>query len=190
MIYPSTRPFCPMASRMMPARPDSTEQYNSLIAAGINPSVAADIKQRSDQWELARLDLIDTAVREGWRRSDQFEERIDELRDERVNLRSELGDDQYDRYLFESGGFNRVRIDSIIDGSAANLAGMQTGDFILSYAGQRVFQLQQLQRATRDGIRGENIQIQLRRAGQFLTVDLPRGPLGVTLAGAREEPFG
>lgn len=171
-------------------QPDGDEQYNSLVAAGIDPSVAAEIKQRSDQWSLQRLELIDQATREGWRRSDQFEERIDELREERPDIRSELGDTDYDQYLYVSGEPNRVQIASIIDGSAAQLAGIETGDLLRTYANERVFSSREVQRATREGARGEMVPVTVERDGQLLNLELPRGPLGVTLNGQRVEPNG
>lgn len=170
--------------------PTSNEQYNGLIAAGIDPSLALDIKQRSDQWALARLELVDTAEREGWRRSDEFAEKMTELRDDRVDLREELGDDAYDSYLYVSGQDNRVVIQNIITGSAAQLSGIEQGDTFISYADQRVFTSRQLQVATRDGIRNELVPVVVQRNGQYLNLQVPRGPLGVTLGAVRVEPAG
>lgn len=169
-------------------QPDGDEQYASLVAAGIDPSVATQIKQRTDQWSLQRLELIDQASREGWRRSDEFQERITELQEERPDVRSELGDADYDQYLYQSGEANRVQVASIIDGSAAQIAGMESGDLLLSYANQRIFNTRELQRATREGSRGEIVAVTVGRAGQFVALELPRGPLGVTLTGLRVEP--
>jgi membrane-associated protease RseP (regulator of RpoE activity) len=168
--------------------PSSEQQYEALVGSGVDQQVAAEIKQRTDQWELSRLDLIDKATREGWRRSDEFGDAMRDLRDQRVDIRAELGDDAYDRYLFSSGDNNRVRIDSIIDGSAAQLAGMESGDLVLSYANTRIFTGQELQRATREGARGEYVSVYVQRSSQYLELSIPRGPLGVQLVGARQEP--
>lgn len=170
--------------------PNSNEQYEGLISAGIDPTLAQNIKQRSDQWELARLELIDTAEREGWRGSDEFGEKMRDLRAQRVDVREELGDDAYDKYLYVSGEDNRVRVDNIISGSAASLAGMESGDIVVSYANLRIFTHRQLQRATRDGSRGESVPVVVLRDGQYININVPRGPLGVTLSGLRQEPFG
>ncbi len=171
-------------------QPDSDEQYESLVSAGIDPAVAAEIKQRSDQWTLQRLELVDQASREGWRRSEEFEERMSALREERPDIRSELGDDDYDRYLFESGESNRVQIGSIIEGSAAQIAGVQVGDIVRSYAGQRIYTMRELQSATREGTRGESVSVFIERGSQQLALDVSRGPLGVTLSGLSVEPGG
>ena len=170
------------------ADPSGDEQYAGLISAGVDPSVADDIKQRTDQWELQRLELVDQASREGWRRSDRFGESISELQEERPDIRSELGDDQYDRYLFASGQFNRVQISNIIDGSAAQNAGLEVGDVVISYASSRVFTTRDLQRATREGLRDEPVQVDFLRGQQAGSVQLPRGPLGVSLSGLISDP--
>jgi len=168
---------------------DGTEDiYQSLIAAGVDPSVASNIKQADDQWTLKRLDLIDQASRNGTRGSDQFREEIRKLREERPDMRSQLGDDEYDRYLFASGQSNRVRISNIIDGSAAQIAGMQVDDIVLSYAGNRVFGMRELQRATREGVKGEPIVVTVDRQGEAYSLSIVRGPLGVSLSGESRNP--
>lgn len=170
--------------------PDGDEQYANLVAAGIDETVAAELKQRTDQWSLQRLELIDQASREGWRRSEQFEDRMSELREARPDVRSELGDADYDNYLYLSGESNRVQIASIIDGSAAQIAGVESGDVMRSYANQRIYSTRELQRATREGSRGETVPMIIERSGQFISMEIPRGPLGVTLSGLRVEPDG
>ncbi len=167
---------------------DAQQQYDSLILAGVDPYLAQEIQQRSDQWSLQRLELIDQATREGWRESEQFDERLQALRDARPDIRAELGDTDYDRYLYASGDSNRVAVSSIINGSAAQQSGLQNGDVVVSYANNRVFGTRELQRATRDGQRGESVQVEVLRNGQVITVDVPRGPLGVTLTGSRVDP--
>jgi len=169
-------------------RQSGTEQYETLVAAGIDPSIAADIRDRNDQWSLERLELIDQASREGWRESDEFGERMSALRDSRPDVREELGDGDYDLFLYESGQNNRVSISSIISGSAADLSGMQSGDLILSYANERIYSSRELQRATRGGTKGESVPVVLGRGGQQFNTDIPRGPLGVTLSGERVQP--
>jgi len=170
------------------AGPDNDVQVTSLVSAGVDPLVAQQIKERSDQWTLKRLELVDQATREGWRRSEQFSERLTALQEERPNVRDELGDGGYDQYLFESGESNRVQISNIINGSAAQIAGMENGDVVLSYANKRVFTLRELQRATSEGTRGEPVQLEVLRFDEQINIELPRGPMGVTLIGKRIEP--
>lgn len=157
------------------------ERVASLIAAGIDEQTALDLQSRRDQQQLARLELFDQAAREGWSESEQLQQHLTELNASRIVLRDELGDDAFDRFLYESGDANRVSIASVISGSAADIAGLGVGDLIVSYNNQRIFRASELQQATREGSRGEYVQILFDRGGQFLSADLPRGPLGVTL---------
>ena len=165
-----------------------SEELDSLIAAGLDPQSAEEIRRRRDAFQLARLDLVDQAAREGWEGSERFDERLAELEAGRPDLRGELGDEFYDRYLFEEGRSNRVGIASVIAGSAASDAGLVSGDIVLSYAGERVFRPGDLQSATRAGSRGEFVQLSVLRDGDVVAVALPRGPLGVTLSGERRPP--
>jgi len=144
------------------------------LAKRLLPLVAEQIIQRNDQWTLQRLELVDQATREGWRRSEQFSERLTALQEERPSIREELGDSNYDQYLFASGESNRVQISSIINGSAAQIAGMENGDVVISYANQRVFTSGELQRATREGSRGEPVQLEVLRFGEQINIELPR----------------
>ena len=105
-----------------------------------------------------------------------------------IPLREELGDAAYDRYLYATGEDNRVRVDGIIPGSVAELAGLQPGDLIETYAGQPLFGYADLRDATAGGERGDLVRVQVRRGGQVLDLNLSRGPLGVQLDTARAEP--
>ncbi len=162
--------------------------YDRLVAVGVDTQTAGSIQSRIDEQELARLELIDQASREGWRDSDEFEQRLEELDEAGVDLRDELGDDDYDRYLFEAGRSNRVGVGSVISGSAADQAGLQAGDEVVAYADDRVFASRELQGATRSGERGELVQVVVRRDGSELVLSVPRGPLGITLRPQRIEP--
>lgn len=163
-------------------------QYEDLLAAGLDEQSARDFQSRTDQYQLSRLELFDQAAREGWDASGELGDRLRALDDSQPDLREELGDSAYDRYLYESGSSNRISIDSVITGSAAELAGLQVGDMITGYAGEPIFQVQDLQQATRAGSRGESVQLVFERDGQILSSDILRGPLGVTLRPTREQP--
>ena len=162
---------------------------DSLRAAGVDDQTIASIAERTDQYELARLELIDRATRDGGRGSEEFHEELEELEESRVDIRDEIGDEAYDEYLINAGRDNRVIIDSVINGSAASIAGIQTGDVIYSYAGSRIFTTRELQRATREGNRGEYIDVEvLRNDGEQQFYSIERGPMGVTLGSVLNTP--
>lgn len=163
-------------------------QRNALVQAGLSEEDAAALVQRQGQRSLERLDLRDLAQREGWLGTDRYREEIARLDAGAVPLREELGDLAYDRYLYATGENNRVRVDSIVPGSVAELAGLQPGDLIQSYAGQALFGYADLRDATAGGERGELVRVQVQRGGEVLELNLSRGPLGVQLDSARAEP--
>jgi hypothetical protein len=178
------------ADPQRPQRPDTPERRTSvLIEAGVTEDLAADIVWREGQYELDRLELRHNAIREGWFRTDRYREEVSRLEEERPDLRAELGDAVYDRYLYAAGEDNRVRVDSVIPGSVAEAAGLQPGDLIETYDGGRVFTFDALRGATAEGERGETVAVEIRRAdGSRVQAWVPRGPLGVRLDLARTDP--
>lgn len=181
----AAQPVIPQAQEnrfRSPNRLSGEERLNNMLAAGIDEQTARDLQNRRDQHQLARLELFDQAAREGWDESDVLSEKLAELDANRINLREEIGDDAYDRLLFESGDPNRVSIASVITGSAAEIAGLEVGDLITNYDNLRVFNVRELQQATRSGTKGEYVQILFDRGGRLLSADIPRGPMGVTLS--------
>ncbi len=176
-----------VAQPRLGATPDG--QRTALVKAGLSEDAAAALVQRQGQRSLDRLELRDIAQREGWLGTDRYREEIARLDEGAIPLREELGDAAYDRYLYATGEDNRVRVDGIIPGSVAELAGLQPGDLIESYAGQPLFSYSDLRDATAGGERGELVRVQVRRAGRSLDINLSRGPLGVQLDTTRAEPL-
>ncbi|MCB1757165.1 MAG: PDZ domain-containing protein [Gammaproteobacteria bacterium] len=160
----------------------------NLIASGVNADTANELVAHWNRYQLEQLELRDTAAREGWLNSEQFRERASALQESRKSLREEIGDDKYDRYLYESGDNNRVAVNSVIAGSAAESIGLRSGDIIIAYAGSRTFSGRELQNATRDGSRSETVTIELLRDGESLELSVPRGPLGIMLDAVRLAP--
>jgi membrane-associated protease RseP (regulator of RpoE activity) len=170
-----------------PATPG--DRRSTLIQAGVAENLAADIVWREAQFELDRLETRDLAMREGWFGTERYREEISRLESDRPNLRAEVGDEAYDRYLYASGEENRVRVVSIIPGSAAEAAGLMPGDVIESYDEGRVFSFSELRSATSEGERGELVPVEVTREdGSRSEAWLPRGPLGVRLDLTRLDP--
>ncbi len=174
----------------LPERPATAEDRRSVLTdAGVAEDQAADILWRDAQNELDRLELRDLAIREGWFQSDRYRQELARLRREKPDLRAEIGDDAFDRYLFGAGEDNRVRISSVIAGSSAETAGLNPGDLIERYDGNRVFGFTELREATTGGDRGELVPVEIRRAdGRRDQIWLPRGPLGVRMDLSRTDP--
>lgn len=161
---------------------------DTLVAAGVDPGQATEILRRQSQLEMRRLELRDQASREAWLDSERFFEELRNLEGDAGDLRQEVGDDAYDRFLYLSGQPNRVVIASVIDQSPAQLAGIEVGDRVLDYADSRIFAWSDLRTATRDGERGEYVRMRVKRQEETLELLVPRGPLGVRLGSAQVDP--
>ena len=161
---------------------------DNLVKAGIDAATAADIVRRKNELELGKLELRDKASRENYLSTRKYMDELNALVETDINLREEIGDDAYDQYLYASGQANRVRIASVMIGSAAEQAGMENGDLIISYGEQRLFSWGQLQKATTEGERNEYVNVTVVRNGTESILWLPRGPLGVRLTSTRVNP--
>lgn len=169
-------------------RRNGSSDLDVLLQAGVSSELATSIQQQQDQRTLARLELLDQASREGWTGTDRLDDELEALDEASPSLRDELGDEAYDRYLFSAGSSNRVGIASVIAGSTADIAGLQVGDIIMRYASERMFTMQELRDATREGVRNEPILLEVERDQQPIALEAVRGPLGVTMTGSRVEP--
>lgn len=160
----------------------------NLVKAGVDEAIATEIVRRKNEIELQKLELRDRAIREGYLGTNRYRSELNTLQQGDLTLRDEIGDDAYDRYLFTTGQNNRVNIASVMQGSAADQAGIKPGDVILNYADSRLFNWNELQKATTLGVRGEYVNVTVMRNGQVLNLWLPRGPLGVRLSSGRLQP--
>ena len=159
-----------------------------LLRGGLDEALADAIVRKQNEIELKRLDLQDRARREGYFGSERYWRELAAIDDQAVDLRKELGDEAYDRFLYNSRMTNRVKITSVMQGSAAEAAGIEPGDIVLRYNGERIFGWQELKNRISQGRRGETVTLDILRNGELFSLSLPRGPLGVRLGAARVEP--
>ncbi len=157
----------------------------NLLSAGFEPAIVEEIQSIRNDTQLQRLDLRDRATREGWLGTDRFREERRELRSG-SRLRETLGDEGFDKFLLAEGRDNRVRIESVIENSAADLAGIGVGDIVMRYADERIFSFRDLQQSTTEGERDQPVNIRISRGGEMLDFVIPRGPMGVTLSGVTD----
>lgn len=158
------------------------QQIEAFRAAGF-PQAEAEYYQRlQEEHALARLYLRDQASREGWLRSERFAEAMAELPGNRAALRQSMDDATYSRYLYATGQPNHIRVTSVIEGSPAETAGLENGDVILRYDGERLYSGRALREASRSGTAGRTVSLEVIRDGNRMQMFMPRGPLGVSIS--------
>jgi S1-C subfamily serine protease len=95
-------------------------------------------------------------------------------------LRSEIGDAQYEQYLQANNRPTAISVGSVLESSPGQRAGLQPGDQIVRYDGNRVFDVSDLNEQTMLGEPGESVVVDITRDGMPVQLVLPRGPIGVT----------
>ncbi|MDX1405842.1 MAG: PDZ domain-containing protein [Woeseiaceae bacterium] len=157
-------------------RANTTEgRIERLIEAGFLPNEASMIVQRESELRMDWIRERYEAERSGepfdfFRSRDYYGQ----------ELRDELGDADYERYLKANNQSTSITVSSVFESSPAQSAGLQPGDEIIRYDGARVFNMSDLTRHTMDGNPGDNIVVDILRNGQPMQVVMPRGPLGVS----------
>ena len=164
--------------------------YNidNLIKGGVDAGIAEDIVRRKNSIELKKLELQDRAKRDDYLGTQRYNDELESINQQDVNLREELGDQRYDEYLFNSKQNNRIKIASVMLGSAAEQVGIQKNDVVLSYDNNRMFNWQELKDATSEGQLGDYVSIDIYRDGAIYSFSVPRGPLGMQLGATRLAP--
>jgi C-terminal processing protease CtpA/Prc len=150
-------------------------RIESLVEAGFLPSQAEMILRREEELQMASIQARFDAERSG--------EPVDWMANRTLTsdtLREELGDTDYERYLEANNRSTRIAVSSVIESSPAQTAGLQPGDEIVRYDGERVFSMTDLTRQTMVGAAGETVIVDVMRNGNIMQVAMPRGPVGIT----------
>jgi hypothetical protein len=161
------------ARRDAEASPEERQRraIERLVAAGFAPDRADWLNRRMQELRMQTLQAQYEARREGRPEPPNL--------DEGAALRTELGDADYERYLTAMGRSTTVAVTGVLASSPAERSGLQAGDEIVAYNGQRVFDVAELNELTLGGATGESVVVDVRRNGQTLQLVLPRGPLGI-----------
>lgn len=171
---------------------DTTELVRSsvqaLIDAGISEEQASFLQGRLDDIELQQLYLRDRATREGWLNKPRYHKERQQYLNAVTALREEVDDDVYDRLLYALGRANRVVILDTLNNSVAAQYGLQSGDRIIEYAGQRIFNSNEISPLATKGSAGMMTLVRVEREGAIQDIYLPRGPLGIRMSAARIAP--
>lgn len=184
--------------------PDRIAQLRERLATEGGPPDVATLRERQRERRLERMvEAGFTRERAEWieRRTEELEYQAMQAQyeaqrtgrpgqagmDVQRTLRAELGDEDYERYLRGTGRPTEVQVMDVLASSAAERAGLQPGDQVLSYAGTRVFDMRELNALSREGNPGETVVMEVRRNGRTEQLVVPRGVLGMS-GGAMRGP--
>jgi membrane-associated protease RseP (regulator of RpoE activity) len=153
-------------------------EQEALAAAGFPPDRAEWIAKRESELRMQALQARYDAARQG----KPFDPATAGTES---TLRTELGDADYERYLQALNRPTTVAVRDVLASSPAEQAGLKPGDQVVSYDGQRVFDMRDLNALTLKGNAGEPVVVDVQREGQSVQLVLPRGPVGILGGGGR-----
>ena len=151
----------------------------TLVEGGFSDEEARHALQLESEASFKAMQLAWEAQRNG-----ESIDVMDAVSNPQSILRAEMGDDAYARYLAAQGQPTAIRITQVLGGSPANDAGLRAGDELISYNGERVFNVMELRNGTMQGQPGEDVVVEIERDGVRMQLTLPRGPIGITGSGA------
>lgn len=160
-------------------------RLQSLMQGGFSEDEAQRILQKESEAEYRAMQLAWEAQRNG-----EPLDPLASLNDPQAILRTELGDSDYERFLEAQGQPTSVQITRVLDGSPGSQAGLQPGDQIVSYDGNRIFNVADLRDQTLLGEQGEDVLLEIDRDGVRMQLSVPRGPVGITGSGANIRTMG
>ena len=150
-------------------------QLESLVAAGFDEYQAEEIIRQTEEMQMAMLNARFEASQSG----EDFN--AGEMQAQAVaEFRADLGEQDYERYLEATNQSTSIGVSNVLASSPAEIAGMQTGDEIVSYNGERVFNTNDLNRLTNSSDASGNVIVEVIRDGETISLSLPEGPIGIT----------
>lgn len=175
------------AQRTRPARRDRSammqdyqaRRLNTFVDGGFSEDEARRVMELESQAQYRALEAAHEAQRSG-----EMPDLINITSGPQSFLRSELGDAGYTRYLEAQGQPTAITVNQVMQGSPGSRAGLQPGDEIVSYNGERIFSVSELRQMTMQGTPGEDVIIEVDRDGVRMQLSLQRGPVGITGSGA------
>jgi hypothetical protein len=154
----------------------SERRISRLVESGFSEAEARRVLQLESEASYKALQAQWEAERSG---------ETDQSTSSRDILRASLGDDEYARYLEANGRPSAVRVSQVLEGSPASTAGLQSGDQVVSYNGERVFHTSDLRELTMQGEPGQDVVVEIDRDGVRMQLTLPAGPIGISGSGNR-----
>ena len=160
----------------------------ALIDSGIDSGQANELKIYFEQLEMERLYLRDQSIREKWS-SEKLREAMQALESKEDELKNQLSETAYDAYLYAAGRPNRVAVTSVLENAQAGLTGIKSGDHIIRYDNQRIYNWLDLREATASGNISDMVELQIERDDKMIQFYLTRGPLGIRMNSVSVAPW-
>lgn len=177
-----------VAQQPAQSRASTLREHEALTALGIDTGRAERLRQRLEATEMERLYLRDRAQREGWLDTERYAKESRALDGKGDVYRNELGEHDYDRFLFMTGRPNRVLVERVLANSPGERAGLSAEDVILRYDNKRIHTPTDLTTLTLAGQTGEPVRVEVQRGERRFELFLPRGPIGIHLGQDLQEP--
>ena len=154
-------------------------RLNDLVDGGFSEDEARRVLKQESEAQFKAMQAAHDAQRRG-----EMVDSLSAMSRSQSLLRAQLGDSDYERYLQAQGQATSIQITQVLDSSPGSLAGLQPGDQIVSYGGERVFDVNELRELTLQGRAGEDVVIEIERDGVRMQLNVPRGPVGINGTGA------
>ncbi|MDH3350309.1 MAG: PDZ domain-containing protein [Gammaproteobacteria bacterium] len=155
----------------------SQDIVSRLVEAGFTTERAEWLQRRESELQMQAMQARFDA-----RRSGEPWSPFDPAFNPANALRAEIGDQQYEQYLQANHRPTAVSVGSVLESSPGQRAGLQPGDQIVRYNGNRVFDVSDLNQQTMLGEPGESVVVDITRDGIPMQLVMPRGPIGVSTA--------
>jgi hypothetical protein len=165
----------PPARRRPPFELDDDDLVARFIAAGLTPERAQWIVARTQELRMQALQEQYDAAREGRPIDPSLA-----VFAPTSTLRAELGDADYERYLQALDRPTSVYVRDVLATSPGAQAGLKPGDQVVSFDGERVFDMSDINRMVLEGQPGQVVAVDVLRDGQLVQLYVPRGPIGIT----------
>lgn len=161
--------------RRIRARNSAEGRVALLVEGGLSPGRAEWIVKRESELQMEAMQAQFEA-----RRSGEPVDWVTARLSPDAALRTEIGDAEYEQYLQASNRPTSVAIGSVLESSPGQRAGLQAGDQIVAYGGERVFSYFELSERTMQGEPGQTVVVDIVRDGMPMQVVMEQGPIGIS----------
>jgi membrane-associated protease RseP (regulator of RpoE activity) len=161
--------------RQLRSAADADWRRSQLVEAGFSVDRAEWILKRESELEMEAMRTVYE-----FRRTGERPENFEQVMDTEAGLRADIGDSEYEQYLQAYGRPTAVAVGTVLESSPGQRAGLQPGDQITSYAGQRVFNYTDLHAQTLAAEPGQPVVVDIVRDGIAMQVVVEGGPIGIS----------